>query len=191
MENMKIAIISGSSRSNREGKKISLFIEKLASAKGWQTTVLDPWAIDFPLLDKTYEEMENPENKFTLVHDTLSDADGFILLAAEYNHSIPPALKNLLDYYRTEYFFKPSAIVCYSTGPFGGIRAGEHLRSICSSLGMPAVPTMLPISKVKESFNDDGASIGGVYERRASKFFNEFEWYLEALKNQRTKGVPY
>ena len=31
-------------------------------------------------------------------------------------------MKNLLDHFQTEYFFKPSAIACYSAGSFGGVR---------------------------------------------------------------------
>lgn len=188
---MKIAIISGSSRGNREGKKVSKFIARIANERGWETTIIDPWEIGLPLLDKTYAEMKDPEMKFIELHNILEEADGFILVSAEYNHSVPPALKNTLDHFRSEYFFKPSGIVSYSTGPFGGIRAGEHLRAICAELGMPSIPTMLPISKVKESLNEDGTSVEGVYERRSEKFFKEFAWYLEALKAQRGKGLPF
>lgn len=187
---MKIAIISGSSRGNREGKKVSKFIEKISKERGWETTIIDPWEIGLPLLDRTFSEMQNPEKKFTDLHDILVDADGYILVSAEYNHSVPPALKNTLDHFRSEYYCKPSGIVSYSSGPFGGIRAGEHLRAICAELGMPSIPTMLPISKVKESLNEDGTSVDGVYERRSGKFFSEFAWYLEALKCQREKGLP-
>lgn len=187
---MKIAIISGSSRGNREGKKVSKFINRIAKENGWHTTVIDPWEIELPLLDKTFAEMKDPEQKFIDLHNVLNEADGFILVSAEYNHSVPPALKNTLDHFKREYAYKPSGVVCYSTGPFGGIRAGEHLRAICAELGMPAIPTIFPISKVKESLNEDGTSVDGVYERRSEKFFKEFAWYLEALKNQREKGLP-
>lgn len=188
---MKIAIISGSSRGNREGKKVSKFVDRLSKQRGWETTLVDPWELELPLLDKTFAEMEKPREKIVWLHNTLLEADGFILVSAEYNHSVPPALKNTLDHFRSEYFFKPSGIVSYSSGPFGGIRAGEHLRAICAELGMPSIPTLLPISKVKESLHDDGTSVDGLYERRAGKFFNEFEWYLEAFYNQRAKGTPY
>ena len=40
--------------------------------------------------------------------------DGFAIVSAEYNHSAPPALVNLIDYFLEEYFYRPSAIVCYS-----------------------------------------------------------------------------
>ena len=39
------------------------------------------------------------------------------------------ALKNTLDYFLEEYFFKPSAIISYSVGSFGGVSAGNHLQA--------------------------------------------------------------
>jgi len=55
-------------------------------------------------------------------------ADGFVGVSGEYNHGIPPALKNLLDHFLEEYFFRPSGIACYSAGAFGGVRAAMQLR---------------------------------------------------------------
>jgi NAD(P)H-dependent FMN reductase len=57
------------------------------------------------------------------IAEILKAADGFVIVSAEYNHSIPAALKNILDYFQSEYLYKPSAIVTYSAGPFGGVRA--------------------------------------------------------------------
>ena len=55
----------------------------------------------------------------------------FAIVSGEYNHGIPPGLKNLLDHFLEEYFFRPSAIVCYSAGQFGGVRAAMQLRAEC------------------------------------------------------------
>ena len=71
-------------------------------------------------------------------------ADGFIIVSGEYNHSIPPALSNLLDHFLEEYFWRPSAIVCYSAGPFGGVRAAMQLRAMLCELGTPSIPSLLP-----------------------------------------------
>lgn len=188
---MKIAIISSSVRANRDGARVALFTKNILETKNWETTLLDPMELDFPLLTLMYKQMTNPEEKYKTVHKILDEADGFVLVTAEYNHSVPPALKNLLDYYREEYYWKPSGIISYSSGPFGGVRATEHLRNICAELKCLAIPTSLPISKVHESINEDGTSVNGDYERRAKKFLDEFEWYLEALKNQRDKKKPY
>jgi len=36
------------------------------------------------------------------VGEIFDAADGFVIVSAEYNHSIPAALKNLLDHYQSE-----------------------------------------------------------------------------------------
>ena len=88
-------------------------------------------------------------------------------------------------------FFKPSAIVSYSVGGFGGNLAGNHLRQIFAELGAPAISSMLSISRVKQVFDENGKLLDETYEKRADRFLDEFEWYMSAFKNQREKGTPY
>src|SRR5690349_22660864 len=83
-------------------------------------------------------------------------ADGFIIISGEYNHSIPPALKNLLDYFLEEYFWRPSGIVCYSAGQFGGVRAAMQLRMTLGELGMPSIPTLLAIPRIHQALDEEG-----------------------------------
>jgi NAD(P)H-dependent FMN reductase len=188
---MKIALIYGSVRSHRKGIKAVRFVEKHLDERKMIYTTLDPKEWDLPMLDLMYKEMENPEEKFQKLHNILEDADGYLIVSGEYNHGVPPALKNFLDHFQTEYYFKPSAIVSYSRGRFGGVRAAEQLRSICAELGMPAISSSFAISKINESINEDGTVIEGEYDKRIGKFLDEFEWYLEAFKNQREKSTPY
>ena len=187
---MKVAIILGSVRNNREGMKAAKFAINQCQLRNWETEIIDPAALEIPLLDKTYKQLTEPSDNLKKIHSIFTKSDGFLFVTAEYNHSVPPALKNLIDYFKEEYFYKASAIISYSTGPFGGVRATEHLRNICAELRMPTIPASLPISKIHEELNSDGTSTGGVYERRGKRFFDEFGWFMEALKNQREKGIP-
>lgn len=188
---MKIALMLGSVRFNRDCIRAKNFALKMVEIRGWEAIVLDPVELNFPFIDKMFKEMENPNDIFISTHKNLKAADGFLIVTPEYNHSVPPALKNLLDHFREEYFWKPSAIISYSSGPFGGVRAAEHLKLICSELKCPSIPSSLPISKIHNTIMEDGNSVDGNYERRSKKFFDEFEWYLTAFKLQREKGVPY
>lgn len=63
-----------------------------------------------------------------------------------YNHSASLALKNTLDYFLEEYFFKPSAIVSYSVGSFGGVAAGNHLRQILAEMSTLGISSQFPKS---------------------------------------------
>ena len=118
-------------------------------------------------------------------------ADGFVVVSGEYNHSIPPALSNLLDYFLEEYFFRPSAIVCYSAGSFGGVRAAMQLRAMLCELGMPSISSIFPIPRIGESLADDGTPKDAAFDKRFTRFASEFEWYARAFAEERKKGVPY
>jgi NAD(P)H-dependent FMN reductase len=118
-------------------------------------------------------------------------ADAFVVISGEYNHSIPPALSNLLDHFLEEYFFRPSAIVCYSAGAFGGVRAAMQLRAMLCELGMPSISSLFPIPKIQDAFDAEGRPLDPGVDRRFGWFAAELEWYAGALRDARAKGVPY
>ncbi|MDH3361704.1 MAG: NAD(P)H-dependent oxidoreductase [Nitrosopumilus sp.] len=188
---MNIAIILGSVRQDRNGVKVSHWITKKIAKRGHRTMLVDPMQLDLPILDKMYKEMKEPESKYKKLHDMIDSADGYVPITTEYNHTVSGAMKNTLDCCLDEYFFKPSAIVSYSVGPFGGINAAQHLRHIFAGLGSPSIPSSLQISKVSEAFGDDGKLLAQEYDKRVERFLDEFDWYLEAFRSQRNKGVPY
>jgi NAD(P)H-dependent FMN reductase len=112
-------------------------------------------------------------------------------VSAEYNNGIPPALKNLLDHFLEEYFWRPSAILCYSAGQFGGVRAAMQLRMTLAELGMPSIPSLFPIPRIGQAIDEDGTPKAEGMARSLGRFLGEFEWYAQALKHHRVAGVPY
>lgn len=190
---MEIAILYGSVRSSRQGIKAAKFIENKLKEKGHDTKFVDAKEYGLPFLDKMYKEYakgEAPENMEKL-HQIFQKVDGFVIVSGEYNHSIPPALKNMLDHFQSEYNFKPSAIVSYSAGGFGGVRVAMHLRAVLAELGMPSIPSIFPVLKVQNTIDENGIAIDKNYDKYVVRFIAEFEWYLAAFKSQREKGVPY
>lgn len=189
----KTVVIYGSVRSGRLGIKAARFVGKMLEERGHQVTLVDPLERELPLLDKMYKEYatgEAPEVLESLAR-LYREADAFVFVTGEYNHSIPPALANLIDHFMNEYFWRPAGIVCYSAGPFGGVRAAVHLRAILGEVGMVTIPSMFPVSKVQDAFDDDGNAIDDAYVRRIGRFLDELEWYAGALKEARKRGVPY
>ena len=186
---MNIAVIYGSVRSGRQGIKAAKFIVKKLEERNHEVTLVDPLEFKLPFLDKMYKEYDEGKAPELLekLAQILKKADGYIIVSAEYNHSVPAALKNLIDYFMEEYFYKPSGIVTYSAGPFGGVRVAVHLRAILGEVGTVSIPSMFPISKVQSSFDDDGNALDEAYDKRIKKFLDEFDWYLNALKAAREK----
>jgi NAD(P)H-dependent FMN reductase len=194
---LKIAVIYGSVRKARQGIKAARFIINKLEQRDHQATLIDALEYQLPLLDKMYKEFEDgtASNAMTSVGEILNAADGFLIISAEYNQSIPAALKNLLDHYQSEYHYKPSGIVTYSAGPFGGVRGLANLRTILAELGTPSIPSAFPVSEIHSAFDDEGNALEEAYEERVIKFLDEFEWYTQALKCARAtgscrKGVP-
>jgi NAD(P)H-dependent FMN reductase len=187
----RLAVIVGSVRRDRQGIKVARWIEKKLQGLNHITYFIDPVKLELPLLERMYKEMSDPPEKIRNLRDMIIDAEGYIPVTPEYNHSTSSAMKNTLDYFLEEYYFKPSAIVSYSPGIFGGMNAAQQLRLIFAELGAPSVPSSFVVSRVHEAFTENGDLVDDAYNKRIIKFFEEFEWYIEAFKNQRAKGVPY
>jgi NAD(P)H-dependent FMN reductase len=159
--------------------------------RGHTVYFIDPLELNLPLLDKMYKEIIDPPENLKLLRNQIVEADRYMPITPEYNHSTSAALKNTLDYFLEEYYFKPSAIVSYSVGGFGGVNAVQHRRGIFAELGAPSISSSFSISKVQNVFDDAGKLREQLYEKRVIRFIEEFEWYIDAFKNQRAKDTPY
>ena len=190
---LNTVILYGSVREARQGIGAARFIARTLDERGHAATLIDPAEVNLPLLDKMYKEY--PKGEAPEVLERLAEiyrrADGFIVVSGEYNHGIPPALKNLLDHFLEEYLWRPSAIACYSAGSFGGVRAAMQLRMTLGEIGMPSISSIFAIPRVGDAFEPDGTAKDPAWTRRIGRFLDEFEWWERALKAERANGTPY
>jgi len=188
-----ISIIYGSVREDRQGIKAARYVEKRLRKRDAVVHFIDPLEYKLPLLEKMYKLYEKGEapGRMEELSGILNGSDGILIVTGEYNHSVPPALKNLLDHFQHEYYFKPAAISSYSGGPFGGVRAAVHMRQILGELGMATISTTLPFPKVNNLFDDNLEPKNDIVEPSTKQFLDEFFWYIEAFMTQREKGLPF
>jgi NAD(P)H-dependent FMN reductase len=179
-------------RTTRQGIKAARFVVSELKKYGCNPVLVDAKEYDLPILDKMYKEFEPgkaPERLEELA-TLYKAADGFAIVTGEYNHGVQPGLKNLMDHFLEEYYWRPSAIISYSGGYFSGARAAVQVREILGELGMPAISSVLPIANVGKAFDDAGEPTDPKFRSRSVDFFKEFVWYMEALRAQRAKGAP-
>lgn len=200
---MVIPVLLGSVRSERLGERAARWAVAQFEARGHEAILVDAAALQLPLLDKMWKEVGpkhgerapdgygDLKERLAPLAELYARADGFCIISGEYNHSVPPALSNLIDYFLEEYFFRPSAIVCYSAGPFGGVRAAMQLRAMLGEAGMPSIPSIQPIPAIGSALSADGIALTQQLVERSGKFFDEFDWYMRAFKSERAKSVPY
>jgi NAD(P)H-dependent FMN reductase len=180
------------------GDRVAKWVVAQLKGRGHEAVLVDAAALKLPLLDKMWKELKNGtdagqealRHKLRPLAKLYERVDGFAVVSAEYNHSIPPALSNLIDYFLEEYAYRPSAIVCYSAGPFGGVRAAMQLRAMLAEVGMSSIPSLQTIAKVGDALSADGVALTQDLAERAGAFFDEFEWYMQALQDGRARTDP-
>ena len=163
-----------------------------------KVTHIDP--TEFQLLDKPYfgyAHGKAPE-KLEAAQTVLKNADAYVCVTPEYNHSPSPALLNILNHFGSSTFsFKPSAIVTYSAGQWGGTRAGVSLRTTLSELGCLPVSAMIHLPKAQQVLDRDGninASAGqdpDQWQKYFARTWFQLEWWAEAAKHHKSVVDPF
>jgi len=199
---LSVAVLTGTTRRDGPppilGPRVSEFIVNNLERRGNSVTLLDPLELQLPLLEKpefAYARSRVPE-QLREIQQELSAADAYVCITPEYNHAPSPGLLNLLNHFGSSTFsFKPSAIVSYSAGQWGGTRAANALRPILSELGCLPVSAMIHIPKAQEALNDDGKVHGrdnqAEWESYVDRCFSQLEWWADAARRHRQDVDPF
>lgn len=184
---LKYVVFYGSVRTDRMGIRAARFITDRIRSRSHDVVLIDPAEYRLSLLDKMYKEYEPGDAPETLqpMADAIVPADGYFVVSGEYNHGVPPALSNLMDHFLEEYAWKPSAIVSYSAGSFGGVRAAMALHHMLAEMGMSSIPSTLPVPTVQDAFDESGQPSDATWYDRADRFLDEMDWYARALQAAR------
>lgn len=192
--NFKTIVFYGSYRRDRQGIKAARFTIDRLQERNHEVIFADAKEYDFGILDRMYKEYEQGQapEKMEELAEHIRTANGFVVVAGEYNHSIQPGLSNLMDHFLEEYYFRPAGIVSYSVGGFGGVRAAIQLRAFLTEMGMPTISTIFSIPKIGDALDETGVPQDAALTKRVGQFLDELEWYEEALQRQRQeKRTPF
>lgn len=195
---LKCVVFLGTVRENNMGSRAAKFIQRKLTEKGFDVKLLDPEVLDLPLLKKPFHFYQDSSQAPQVLQDTnkvIAEADALVLVTAEYNHSLPPALTNLMDHFPLgSYRFIPSAIVSYSMGSFGGARATVQARTFLGELGSPNCSTIVSIPRINKTMTTDGNPVPeeAHLDKNSEKMIDELKWYANALKTHKEKhGKPF
>ncbi|MGO2684744.1 MAG: NADPH-dependent FMN reductase [Microbacterium sp.] len=145
----RIAIIVGSTRINRAGRSVADWTLDTARRVGpadVEYELVDLTAFDLPVLDEPAPALAGVvEHEHTRRWaQAIGAFDGYVFVTAEYNHGVPGALKNAIDYLFYEWNDKAVGFVSY--GVNGGVRAVEQLRQISAEIKLADVRTQVILS---------------------------------------------
>lgn len=161
------------------------------------TRLVDPLEIELPSVFKphfAYPEGRAPAALNTLAGE-IESADGYVMVSPEYNHSMSPALSHLLNHFGSSLFaWKPSAIVTYSAGQWGGVRAAVGMRSFLAELGCLPVSAMIHVPRAQDVFDEDGVCLEGVdagaWHDYMARTFTQLQWWAAAAREARAVQDP-
>lgn len=189
---MKLGIIVGTTRQNRQTAKQALWVLKGAEKiEDVQAELVDLKDYPMPFFDEPISPRYNPDRTIDPAAvpwlKKLEEFDAYVFVTAEYNHAIPGVLKNALDYVTWEIQRKPAAVV--SHGSAGGARAAMNLKVILSESKAVPLPTFSPLAMtgMSELIDEDGnltdAARTKPYDLNEilAGALAELKWYSDAL----------
>ncbi|WP_028662081.1 NADPH-dependent FMN reductase [Saccharomonospora saliphila] len=182
----RVALIIGSTRNGRFAPTVARWFANQASSRA--DVALD--IID--LADVKLPDTLGVEGAPAVAEmsTTLSEADAFVVITPEYNHSYPAPLKNAIDWHHDEWQAKPVAFVSYG-GIAGGLRAVEHLRAVFAELHAVPIRETVSFHGAHDQFGPDGELKDPKAANEAVHLLlDQLVWWARALTEARAKR-PY
>ena len=185
---INIAVILGSTRPGRNGEAVARWVHELASRRtDARFELVDVREFDLPLLD---EPVPPSQHQYSKPHTKrwaakIDSFDAFVFVTAEYNHGIPGALKNAIDFLYREWNNKAAGFVSY--GSAGGARAVEHLRDVMAELQVADVRAQVMFSLMEDFENFSAFKPRPFHEKSLSAMLDQLVAWGVAMRSVRER----
>ncbi len=161
----KLLFFAGSARKESMNKKLAKLAADMAQDAGAHVTHIDLKDFEMPLYDGDVEAQNGiPENAKKL-KQLFVEHDGFFIASPEYNSSIPPLLKNTLDWISRPHEENETSLIAFngkiaalgavSPGGLGGLRGLVSLRMMLGNIGVTVVPSQVAVGSGFQAFDEN------------------------------------
>ena len=162
----KILVFAGSLRTGAFSIRTADAAMKELALQGAEVTRISLGDFPLPILDQDLEKEKGvPENAYRLGR-VIAENDGMLICSPEYNASIPPLLKNAIDWVSRVRKdngrpFKPfegrvAGLCSSSDGGFGGARGLYHLRAVLMHCQVEVITPQCSVARASGAFDEDG-----------------------------------
>ena len=163
---LKVLVFAASLRAGSLNRKLAALAARVAEQNGVTVEHTSMREFDVPSFDGDVESAQGPPAGAQELRRRLMDNDAFIVSSPEYNGSMPPLLKNTIDWVSRvskdggrplkAYPGRVVAICSSSEGHFAGIRSANHLRAVLSHIGMEVIAPQVSVPRGGEAFDEVG-----------------------------------
>jgi NAD(P)H-dependent FMN reductase len=192
----KLHIIIGSTRPTRAADLVAPWVVDRATAHpAFDVEVLDLRDWPLPMFGEhagTIGDFSDPTYSEPIVRQwnrKMAEADAFLIITPEYNHSVPGVLKNALDNVFVSFAMRNKAVgaIGYSGGIAAGVRAIEHLAHMIIEADAVPLRSTVIIPKVAGAFVD-GTPTDPMTEIALGVLLDDLAWWSAALERARAQG---
>ncbi len=171
----KILAFAGSMRKYAFSKAVVKAAASGAEAAGAEVSFIDLADFDIPIYNADQQESAGFPGDVLKLQDIISLHDAFLICTPEYNGSLPGGFKNVIDWVSRKsethsmadlFVGKYAAIMSSSPGAFGGIRSLQHLRGVCTALGLHVLPKEIAVSLAAERIDGQNADVTDIRTRQ-------------------------
>lgn len=188
---LKLVVLMGSVREGRFCPTVTDWFADLAKQhSAFTVEVVDLAGVELPhvlpALSPADPAMTRPEGMRRLT-ERLTEADAFVVVTPEYNHSYPTVLKAAVDWHFDQWQAKPVGFVSYG-GQGAGLRAVEALRLVFAELHAVTLRDGVAFPWAHAAFGTDGRPLDaeGAAEAAAT-LLDQLAWWGAALSEARAK----
>lgn len=162
----RILAFAGSNRAESYNRKLLRVAADAAKNAGAEVTLIELRDFPLPIMDEDLEKAHGIPERATALKKLMIEHAGFLIATPEYNSSVPPLLKNAIDWASRPVKGEPAlaafqgkvvALLGASPGAFGGARSLIHLRAILSHVGSIILPEQATIPNASDVFGADGS----------------------------------
>ncbi|HEY0218665.1 MAG TPA: NAD(P)H-dependent oxidoreductase [Afipia sp.] len=165
MAALKILVIPGSIRTGSLNARLAAVAVKELALLDVDVTIISLADFPLPIYDGDLENKSGVPKKAVDLKRMIGAHHGVFIISPEYNSSVPPLLKNAIDWVtrvrdRNETFGqvfreRAFAIGAASDGKFGGLRVLMALRQILTlGCGATVIPQQMALSFADQAFDD-------------------------------------
>jgi NAD(P)H-dependent FMN reductase len=186
----RVLVFAGSSRKSSYNRRLAVLAAHLYRDAGGDATLLNLADYPLPLYDGDFEAAEGLPAQVLQLRELFSAHQGLLIASPEYNSSISPLLKNLIDWVSrapegeeslAPYQDKCAALLSASPGSLGGIRGLVTLRSVLGNIGVTVLPAQFALARAHQAFRGERELADAGQQDRLQKVVLDLHRMLQRL----------
>lgn len=162
---VKILAFDGSGRKGSTNHQLLEIVAEGVKLAGGELTLINLRDYDIPLYDGDLEATEGLPAGVIELKKIFDEHHGLLIASPEYNGSVTPLLKNIIDWVSRptanegslkQFKGKVAGIMSTSPGKLGGLRGLYQLNTILFGIQVLVLPDIISIGMAYEAFDEKG-----------------------------------